>query len=285
MPDSLSDLGFDVNTIERDQNFSRDVGVASLKSAHEPPDEVSRARHIELNLALSATHFRRAGAHGLLLGNMEAAFEFFHNAGEAYARLPRPYALMMWALAGDRAEHSLAFTLARDAVLQNSDNRSIHQQWAYTLLFSAANGLRPSDMKAALEKFEMPGLLADLDASRASPIGILGVPLGAYLDLADSLSGSTDDLEETLVPFFNAYDIAVRQARTNTYQWRRAALPFHPVEPDVFSVFVLAHSALQRKERSILSLIERLVLSKESRIIINNTLPRLLSGRRGHHRM
>ena len=93
-----------------------------------------------------------------------------------------------------------------------------------------------------------------VSGSLGSPVGVLGLPVGAYLDLARALEiGEHEPVIRTLLPFLSAYGNAMARARENDYHWRMMAMPFHPAEPDVLSVIFLVEAAMRRQGDKIIS--------------------------------
>jgi hypothetical protein len=247
-----------------------------------PPEE----RH--KRLAIAATNFRRAAAHSLLLseyGQQRDSYGFgyendetdelsaralFRKAAEAYHRLRMPYTLLMESFASRRASTGWrTLTHWLDEESSDGDTR-YQQQLIYLLLAVAATlpssgiGIRPYDE-----------VYRQLESFRARPLGTLGFPLAYYLDLYAAFRGyhRAPTLEEAIFPFIAGYNAAVRQATSNDYHWRRLAMPFHPVEPDVFGVLLLAGRVMEEKEgRTVLSLLERLPLAAVSRTLLEGVL-------------
>jgi hypothetical protein len=122
-------------------------------------------------------------------------------------------------------------------------------------------------------------IMGELRASQSSAVGILGLSVGAYLNLASALVGNGDlPVEEALLPFLSAYNSAIRQASQDNFHWRRMAVPFHPVEPDILSVLTLVHLTLTYRKRSIFDLLEVFPLSWQSRTILNGALQQQFPG-------
>jgi hypothetical protein len=256
--------------VQSDRKFCEGLALAYVNSAK----SAENAAHGHTHLAFAVTNFRRAGAHAILLDDFASAATLFSTAAQIYASFEMPYALMMAVLAGDLMQGREIFDgiLKRLMGNQKQPSRSLERQGVYTLLYDAAT--RDPQGKGGLDADgAIGGLWRELHASSASPIGILGLPLIAYLNLASTLSGSRDiSPEEALVPFLNAYNIAIRQTSLNGYHWTRMALPFHPAEPDVLSVVALSHLALMKRGESIFGLLERFPLAWASRLILVDAL-------------
>jgi hypothetical protein len=92
-----------------------------------------------------------------------------------------------------------------------------------------------------------------LASSQNSPIGVLGIPIGAYVDLSYALSRqdlSLTTILEVLLPFLVPYSTAIRRCMKDQYHWKRLAFPFHPAEPDVLSVLFCVEAALREQKQS-----------------------------------
>lgn len=94
-------------------------------------------------------------------------------------------------------------------------------------------------------------LREELEGYRGHPFGVLGLPVGSYLDLIDALldrEASPDVLARAILPFVASYDTAIRQARAHRYHWERLALPLHPLEPDIMGSLMIVSAARQYRE-------------------------------------
>jgi hypothetical protein len=268
--EQLADMRLKLETVQLDRRFCEGLARAYLKSAERAESQERRHTH----LAFAATSFRRTGAHAVLLDDFQSATKLFSEAAHIYARLRVPYTLMMLALAGRLEEAQEIFNgmLERFTSELEQTSRLPWRQSVYMLLFRAAT-YAPSPNRG----FNVEGILEDmrreLQASGAKPVGILGLPVAAYLNLAVALAGSQDlSPQEAIVPFLSAYNGAMRQASLNTHHWGRMVLPFHPAEPDILSVLVLAHLALKERKRSVFDLLEGFPLAWSSRSILHGAL-------------
>ena len=263
-------MRLDLRTVKLDRRFCEGLALAYLKSARGSNSEEGRHKH----MAVAATNFRRAGAQAILLDDFESAKRLFSEAGQIYAQLGLPYALMMSALGQN-------FEVAQEtfyAMLRRHTNRAEEglslprRQQAYMLLLGAVSyGLVPE-----LE-FNVDGVLEDmrreLQACSSAPIGILGLPVASYLDLALALSGDHPiSPQEALLPFLSAYNTAIRQNSHNGYHWSRMVFPFHPAEPDIISVLVITNLALKKTQRSVNDLLKEFPLAWLSRTILQGAL-------------
>lgn len=276
MREQLSDLRINFEAIQLDRKFCQGLGLVYMKSADR--SEGLERRHTLR--AFAATNFRRAAAHAILLDDPRSATKLFSEASRAYASLRMPYALMMLALAGHPEESSDIIGTIHESTQQEIDqgSQALQKQWAYMLVFNAATMHRNRrEDSTAVRAFEP--MQRKLGAFESSPIGILGLPIGCYIDLANALAGSRGSyIEEALFPFLSAYNTAMHQAGLNTFHWSRLLMPFHPVEPDILSLLVLTHWAFTRrkKRRSVFVLLRKYPLLWSSRTILHGALTQLL---------
>jgi len=151
-------------------------------------------------------------------------------------------------------------------------SRLPRRQAVYMLLFRAATYASNREHGFGAEGV-LEDMRRDLQASGTSPVGILGLPVAAYLNLAVALAGSQDiSPQEGILPFLSAYNGAMRQASLNSHHWGRMVLPFHPAEPDILSVLVLAHLALKERKQSVFDLLQGFPLAWSSRTIMHGAL-------------
>jgi hypothetical protein len=271
MREELADMRLDLQTVKLDRRFCEGLAFAYLKSAGASNIEEDRHKH----MAVAATNFRRAGAQSILLDDFDSAKRMFSEAGRIYAQLGLPYALMMSALGQN-------FELAQEtfySMLRRHTNRAEEglslprRQQAYMLLF---RGVSHGPVLPELE-FNVDGVLEDmrreLQACSSAPIGILGLPVASYLDLALALSGDHPiSPQEALLPFLSAYNTAIRQNSHNGYHWSKMVFPFHPAEPDIISVLVVTDLALKKTQRSVNDLLKEFPLAWLSRTILQGAL-------------
>lgn len=225
----LGSLELDPESISTDREVSMGLARAHQRQAEEIPEGEARGTR----LLAAATEYRRAGAHSILLSDWKLVGEMFENAGQAYRQLGIPYELMM-------------LSFSRDPLTLTEENRwsdrqvQEQTQTAYLLLALAAGG---REMR--------PGVLEELDSASASPIGILGLPAGAYVDLAIALAAREGNgrkqIEAAVLPFLAAYSSAVALSYRDRLHWGMMILPFHPAEPDILSVMFFAEAVLRRQ--------------------------------------
>jgi hypothetical protein len=248
MEENLEALNLDAERIIWDRDFCADIAkVYDYTRTGEEDDKVR-----ETAQAISATNYRRAAAHSLLLGDRHRAEAYFLNAARTYNKLENPYALVMRAFTSQPPRYGSYLDEQLRAQRDEGVARYFPFQSIYTLLVYSMRGYEGED------EFDDPEYMRsvweDFEAYRARPIGILGLPLGSYLDLTgyfdERLSRRGFSLAESLLPFVNAYNTAVRQTIQDRFHWRRLALPFHPAEPDIFGILLLVQSALRSRERS-----------------------------------
>jgi hypothetical protein len=262
MQDMLSDLRLDGASIRRDLGMCR--GIARAYRAKAEQADLNTPT-LETYVGFAATNFRRAGAHALLLDETSAARSLFRQAAAEYRRLLMPYAAMMSTLASGFADDvTTLFEQFAEHLHEPFGLRGERQhQYAYLLLAGAGHEVR---MDRALGS-----LFSELEAFQNVPVGVLGIPVGAYLDLTKALQLPETPLAEALAPFLAAYDTAIRRASVNTHHWRTVSLPFHPAEPDILSVLRLVHA-----RRSVFGALDRFPLAGPSRAILTDGLHQLL---------
>ena len=270
MKEYLSDMRLDPEVISREHLFTRGLGAAHFRAAKEMKDPVQHSDH----LAFSATNFRRAAADALLLNDFKVARGLFARAGEIYAALRMPYALFMFELA-DESERARAFwsnIIEREWASSRELHTHTNKQHVYTLLFYSAERGKRDDLSPLEDVPET--IWTNLESARPSPIGVLGVPVGAYLDLSRALTVEDGKIstEEALLPFLTAYNTAILQATASAHHWRQMSLPFHPAEPDLLGVLVLSHLGLQHRQRSIINLLAGMPLSWQASTVIKEFL-------------
>jgi hypothetical protein len=258
----VADLRLDIESIATDRDFCIGIGTAyeAMVSKATSHDEAWPY------IFASATNFRRAGAHSLLLDDT-GAYKTFERAARLYSRGNGPYALLVSSFAADPQELKSTAESVREeaggAVFPQAD-------LVYPLLTIAA----------ALERnarHQNERVRGELAAMERTPVGILGVPVGAYLDLADVLQDN-DDIEQrlpaALLPILAAYDTALRRASKNRYHWRTLNMPFHPAEPDFLGVLFIIESALRARGTHLSAHIEKLPFFWATREIINDSVER-----------
>jgi hypothetical protein len=221
----LSDLHINVEMLQSDRIFCEGLAYAYLKSADLAENHERRHAHT----AISASCFRRAAAHAILLDDRESSKKLFAQAGQIYIQLGMPYGLMMLSLSDIHLPEAPGVAVAFFETFQSRRLRDSHwlaQQGAYLLLFLASNARwnrkQGPNISGMIEEMS-----PELQASRSTAIGILGLPVGVYLNLAKALRGSeVPQIEEALFPFLSAYNTAVTQASSDSHHWRRMSIPF-----------------------------------------------------------
>ena len=267
----LEEFRLDRELIARDREFSMRFAEAYEKNTRESPKSEQGPW---FNQAMAAaTEYRRAGAHSLLLSERRTADEMFRRAGRLYARLQRPYALMMFSCAEGNTGAILA------TVHDFGWGEGVDRMQLPYLLLGAAVGEEGRDREAF-------GIIRErLAPSQTAPIGVLGIPIGAYLDLGSTLAQGDASLQrwaEVLAPFLVTYSTAIRRCMDDTYHWERMAFPFHPAEPDVIGVLFCVEAALRKRQQpSLLQLIAGMPLSEvAANLLYNVILERFEGGER-----
>jgi hypothetical protein len=232
MTNWVEKLGLDRELIERDREMAAGMGRAHLRIARNPEYAATAFSHA----MAGATEYRRAGAHSLLAGDPGAAQKHFIEAGTLYLRGGNPYGLLMFACGGIAARR-LDVPAHEYGLLEGADR--LHRP--YLILAGTAGGWYRGGEADETE----------LGGSRATSIGMFGLPLGAYLDLAHAVNeeriGNREAVTRACMPFLSAYSNTFARARENSYHWRKMAMPFHPAEPDVLSLLLLVDSATRER--------------------------------------
>jgi hypothetical protein len=281
-PGILKELGLDVERIERDRKACFAWASDYFETANKPEREERKQNQEGLMFVAAATNYRRAAAHSLLLGEIEKSSHDFYQAGYAYSCHNLPYGLMMKLFKPDEQRKGSEYISEwLDYIDKTEFPFPLKLELIYILLFSLIVNNSQNSRPALVNKREK------LDSYRNYPIGVLDLSLGNHLDLYDVLlsfkvnqrffqSNNQISLEEALLPFLNSYNNAIRLASQNSYQWKRLAFPFHPAEPDIFSILLLVELVIKPRERSIFKIIESIPLSWQSRQFLNGILSPLL---------
>lgn len=244
----LQEFHLDPELIARDRRMSIGFAGAYQRSAVEVRSDENRWF---MYMMASATEYRRAAAHSVLLSDREVASKMFELAGRVYTQLRRPYALMMFWCCREMEDVSVR---AREFGSLEQIDRN---QLSYLLLTSSAEG-------EALAKEKRETITARMAGSQNAPIGVMGMPVGAYADLAQTLARrelSTSMVLESLLPFLLTYSVAIRRCMEDEYHWQMLAFPFHPAEPDILGVLYCVEATLRRRQQgSLLRILESVSL-------------------------
>ncbi len=89
----IKELNLDWDLIERDRKMSLGLADAHWRKALEVRNDRSEW---SVHMMASATEYRRAGAHSILLSDPTASSRMFEQSGIVYAKMGRPYGLMMF---------------------------------------------------------------------------------------------------------------------------------------------------------------------------------------------
>jgi len=192
---SLKKLDLNAELIRRDSRFlfaAAERGYA-LAFRIEEPEQRRRA------LVISAANYRRAGANYLLDDDRMLASAAFELSAQAYFEARVPYAVMMLALAGKN--------YGSEWFLEESPQQRVHlpHQIVYPLLVSAARQADPDRIIARAHEAALP---------HSTPLGVLRIPLGDYLDLTIALA-TGEGIRQALAPFLEAYNRAILRARSD----------------------------------------------------------------------
>lgn len=257
MIEFLEEMGLDPDRVSGQRDFSAGIGNIYYAKAKviEQPDQR------ELTFIVAATNLRRAAANSLLLGETESARQFFDAAASAYAAAGSAYGLLLSNLGyGETLDNRFEFNQfrnAQDVFIMFRPRRSIksiinHQE---------------EDVR----------LRHQLDEFRTQRMGMLGLSVGFYLELFDSLMLGQKGLEEVTVkravmPLLALYTSVIARSKNDGYHWKRLATPFHPAEPDVMAVLMSMGRSLDQKGVSLQRVVADLPISGDALRLIRGTL-------------
>lgn len=255
MREIAQELGIDVELVARDLDFHRGVGAGYFSSL----ERASKEQRWE-SIAFAATAFRRAGSHALLLDDVGLATQMFADAAKCYDTLGRPYAAMMWSLARNLQSASAASerSLLEFVVSEGRYPVERFDQLAYSLLVDSVIEPASKHEREPQPRYSRFRRVAnELTAFSTTPVGMMGIPMASYLSLATSLEEGAEpyDVQYLLLPFLNAYELAIMTARSKRYHWRRLLMPFHPIEPDILSVLFVANAWFKRRKQPLTNFI------------------------------
>jgi hypothetical protein len=233
--------------IENDREFLINAATRGAEGARSIEDPELRRRAF----VIAATNFRRAGAHSLLLGEFDAARKMFGSSAHAYYDARFPYATMMEILAGPSGWR---FDDSTPLTRHSQGFEDLPHQRVYDLVAAAiVPGMRDEAFSAA-RNFSLP---------RSIPLGVLGIPLGDFVDLATALA-TGEGVRQAVTPFLQTYNRAIERAAANTHQWDHLAMAFHPAEPDIVSVL---HCVRASRRIAVGELVESTVLNEIAGIL------------------
>jgi hypothetical protein len=254
MYDRLNELDVDPEIARNECDFCLGLGYALSGGGPDPHWREESGN----SLWRAASNFRRAGATALLLDDAERSDEAFRQAATLYQQFGSPYMFLMAGLASRWTESEFSGHGGFDH-FQTGGAEDVY------LSLGGAAGVHGGDDEDHVIREVYAG----------APVGILGIPVSAHAALTAALrNGDTSDgaLAAALMPFIAAFDSALRFGMANRYHWRRLALPFHPAEPDVLGVLVLAQMSLLRNRRRLQPALDRIPISPLAQGIIEDTL-------------
>jgi hypothetical protein len=83
------------------------------------------------------------------------------------------------------------------------------------------------------------------------------------------------DIQYYLLPFLNAYEIAIETACSRRYHWSRLLMPFHPVEADILSVLATSNLWFKRRELNLGDFIRGRAESRLASKLLSDALERM----------
>lgn len=266
-------LKLEPKNVMRDYEIS--LGLANIYSGETKDERIEN----ENNLPIAATYYRRAAANLLLLGHFTDAKNLFQIASKVYRKLGMPYSVAIASLAYGGVTNRQDIP---DAWLFQSNEHEFEERYvpqlAYIVLAQVSNSKLESslyDRVLQIRRF--------LEPYRLQSVGILGMSVGSILDIADSivpdLGTRQVDIFEAMTPFLSTYNSALNHSIQNRYVWRLLAFPFHPAEPDIYSVLTMANTALRfHKDISIMRYIKDSPISRHSKYLINSLMDGIIYG-------
>ena len=252
-----------------------EISIGFAKSYYAQMD--TKLKRNNYTLPSAATYYRRAAANLLLLEHFSEAKDLFQNASAIYQELGMPYSVAMASLASSgRKNENIYSNEWLDKPESQLVEDSIIPQLAYVVLDQVSH-IKSQDNStekiARMRKY--------LESYRLYRIGILGISIGSILDIIDALVPDFEnrkvDIVEALAPSLTAYNSALIYASQKRYLWKKMALPFHPAEPDIYSLLALTNSALrQRKNISIQSFVDEVPISNYCKHLVTSILDGIL---------
>lgn len=258
MIEELQSLGLDSRRILRLREGSVGIGRAYLHDTDSREGTSAR----EVAVLAAATNLRRAGAHSLLLNDVNSGRQYFQEAAMAYLAADSMYGLFLQALGKTDIK-------ARNYLVQ-APRQPSDMFWLWS-----PEHFRVSDVA---EDRSLLMFRKGLESFRTESVGVLGLPVAMYLDLFDSLTGPSEGdvsgiaISEALFPIVSVYSAAVRRAREDHYHWTRFATSFHPLEPDILGVLVTASRALRTTNRSLSEMLDKLPLRDDVHSLLRGGL-------------
>lgn len=258
--DLFERLGLDTDFIQRDLTAS-----LAFADYYRHQDEEKRTK----NLAFSATLYRRASAHSLLILPPEDRANYFARCAEAYQAIGSPYFYMMAVFSKEPLGFKDYNIFEEIDDLENSGDIANILQQVYRLIASTD---RERNYQLADVSYRLIKLL---EPYQDKQIGILGIPIRHYISLFNALNNynrkkQKRNIRPLMQRFVRAYDDAIQQAMVNRYHWQRLAMPFHPAELDIFSVLLYINRAVHPEQFR--EYLERSYMSSETRFLVNGIL-------------
>lgn len=226
MRENLELIGLDPERIEAVAAAREGLGYARLGLGREGEGDGLK------NRIAATSHLRHAAGSWLLLDEIERSQAIFRAAADELSEVGQPLGILLRALA------------ERDREVSWMDSHWIHPEAAEVAGASAVFLLLN---RAVLDREQFGEMVEPLRRTledRSSwPVGRLGLPVRAYLDLVDLLraqeAADATSLADVLRPFVMSFGAALAEARRDTYHWRYLRTSFHPVEPEVAGVIIL----------------------------------------------
>ena len=261
MRPEFENLGFNRELISRDREVC--LKLAHCYEGFDNSNKIESATRDHIIVA--ATYFRRAAAHSLILDEALNAFSYFERAANLYVDANMAYGLLLASFSPQALSELIHVFLAND------ENHSDHNNTMYVALALSVNRVFSVDSEPHILE-SLQHILESLQPYRSFPMGILGIPLGAHLDLAAASQSDYSTMTEVLSPIFNAYNIAVQTAKRDIFHWQRMAFPFHPAEPDIFSLVQLATARDSERRLYMREITDSFPIADDTRMLLSGII-------------
>jgi hypothetical protein len=284
----LGNLHLDPDFIQDDLEINYTFAWQAMEYGLSPEVSEFPADRIEedgftLREAVSASHYRQAASHSLLLTDLARRNDLFGDAARTYGNMDLPYAFNMAAFTDEQFPIELSQSILETDESEHAEDRTtfrpveVQAQYVYMLLANL-DPKYTDNLRDSIPNERIVELRQALEDYRRVPVGILGIPVSNYLDLVDAINPSLFkrevSLDAALFPFITQFDEAIKQTIEDDFHWQQLAFELHPAEPDVFGVLVRILSILKRREQRerLFGLIGRLPLARPTEILLRGIL-------------